>query len=505
MRLVIFLSLCAVAYSASSINSQNYLTIKKGFKFCFRRLNATHTVGCTSSPSGNVGIVYLMRNETEFKKFKDVPDGQYIIIMTMKNFANRELMASLNQDKRVVGVLLFEPKLRSDRPKTFSVDSRCPNAEYSVYGPQKQCSKNWNSAGTDYYYIKWNFPIVYFTDSLNSSLNRIIECAEKYNSGTITDTRRCSLEILTTMFAVKDSRVCMRRNSLNALIIKLNGFCDPVYGNNFHYVFAPEIPSKKRNTIVVAARLDSLSLFTDSGFGSFAVYPAVSMLVTLAEAFAKLPPSKAPKKRVIFTLLDGESMQYMGSNRLVYDMKLHTFLKAQLGNATDLDHIHSVLELGQLGAGALNGSFFVHTSSGSKTPKVDTAWTDKLTASASKMGLSLKSRKAAVLPPSSAQTFLKGNAEIGAVLISDYAASYENRFFHSLFDDEKSIAAKNLNNLTKAVFEALYQEAFRTAPTSNVDEKKAEEITDCFYNVSGCELFKEVSAVFLFCRSTCFL
>lgn len=68
----------------------------------------------------------------------------------------------------------------------------------------------------------------------------------------------------------------------------------------------------------------------------------------LSQAKAKLPPSP-PSSNVLFLLLDGEAYDFIGSSRVVYDMKAKAFPKQSL--AIGEEHVKLMVELSQLTAG----------------------------------------------------------------------------------------------------------------------------------------------------------
>lgn len=126
---------------------------------------------------------------------------------------------------------------------------------------------------------------------------------------------------------------------------------------------------------------------------------------------------------VVFSLLNGESMDYIGSSRLVYDLKEGNF-RSLGGRLLKFDQISSVIELGQLGEGPI----YLHASNSQDSPLV----------------ANLQKRLSAELlvnsvPPASIQTFLKANSSLPAVVIANHGKAFVNKYYNSLLDDAEGL------------------------------------------------------------------
>lgn len=85
-------------------------------------------------------------------------------------------------------------------------------------------------------------------------------------------------------------------------------------------------PIKDFEYIVVAARLDTTSLFEKTA-GAESPVTGVITLLTVAKLLKEMLPSKGSnvKKNVLFILFNGETYDYIGSQRMLYDMKRGEF------------------------------------------------------------------------------------------------------------------------------------------------------------------------------------
>lgn len=127
---------------------------------------------------------------------------------------------------------------------------------------------------------------------------------------------------------------------------------------------------------------------------------------------------------IVFSLLNGESMDYIGSSRLVYDMKNGDF-RSLGGRTLKFEQISLVIELGQLG----DGHIYMHTNNSVNNPTV--------------VNLQKLLNKATVLnnsvPPASVQSFLKVNSSLPTVVIANHGENFINRFYNGLLDDAEGL------------------------------------------------------------------
>ena len=128
-------------------------------------------------------------------------------------------------------------------------------------------------------------------------------------------------------------------------------------------------------------------------------------------------------KNIVFSLLNGESMDYIGSSRLVYELKEGTF-KSLGGNVLKLNQISAVVELGQLG----DEQIHLHTINAKDHPVV----------------IELQKQLNADLlensvPPASVQSFLKVNSSLPAIVIANHGKTFINKYYNILFYDATAL------------------------------------------------------------------
>lgn len=117
-------------------------------------------------------------------------------------------------------------------------------------------------------------------------------------------------------------------------------------------------------------------------------------------------------------------MDYIGSSKLVYDLKEGTF--RSLGNKLlKFEQISHVIELGQVGEGQL----YLHANN----------FQDSSILANMQKELGAEVLKNSV-PPASIQSFLKANSSLPAVVIANHGKNFVNMYYNSLLDDSVGLA-----------------------------------------------------------------
>lgn len=124
---------------------------------------------------------------------------------------------------------------------------------------------------------------------------------------------------------------------------------------------------------------------------------------------------------MVFSLLNGEAFDYIGSSRMVYDLKQNNF-NALGGINLKFDDIQSVIEFGQLG----KGKIFLHSNG-----KDDTINRLRDALNASVIDSSI--------PPTSVQSFLEVKPNLTTVVISNHGKQFKNRYYNGILDDAENL------------------------------------------------------------------
>jgi len=273
--------------------------------------------------------------------------------------------------------------------------------------------------------------------------------------------------------------------------------------------------SSTDSVLVVTARLDGVTIFdqTEVGFDS-----PTSGLVTLLSVASLVSQTmrenqlqyKDGMENILFLLLNGESFDFSGSARLLYDMKNDQFphkmnLTEVFSRGTQpqlsLDNIRAVVELGQLSSNE-DKNVYIHTENDPSEV------VDQLTKNAAKYNVVTKTSTATSLPPSSVGQFLGEKSDLKAVFLSNFDTEFSNKYYHSLYDNPSYHNYDHDNGADQEVVQHLSNVAKMTARTiisvatgSDTDLVSGDNVPglvndmlQCFTVTATCDMFKQASS-----------
>ncbi|XP_017856051.1 PREDICTED: nicastrin [Drosophila arizonae] len=503
---------------------------------CFRRLNGTHQTGCSSTFSGSVGVLHLINTDADLEfLLNSPPSPPYAPLIPPHLFTRTNLLRLKNAGPKTISVVLLIN--RSKRMTQFSHELNCPN-QYSglklsnstatVTCDASNVANTWNRWGTGLLHEDFPFPIYYIADP--EEIDKLEECFNKFNNFDYEShslRSLCAVEIKSFMSAAVNSEVCMRRTNF---INNLGGskYCDPLEGRNVYATLYPRTPTESFDVdatekfIVVSCRLDTTSMFDGLGLGAMDSLQSLAILTQVAHMLHKLLPSANsqpnPKRNVLFLAFNGESYDYIGSQRLVYDMENLAFpSRSTRTTPISFENIEFMLDIGTLDD---IGNIKLHTLT-STPPAQQLLQRLNQYAKSSRYGfnVNIESNVGYNIPPTSAQSFLRRDQKFPALILN---AAPNNRYYHSIYDDIDNVDyvyantsqdytkladvndAKNISwsslqmkvrNVSSIVAMALYETLTGKQYQGNqvANPLLADEFFYCFLMSSDCPLFKASS------------
>uniref|UniRef100_A0A8D3E563 Nicastrin n=1 Tax=Scophthalmus maximus TaxID=52904 RepID=A0A8D3E563_SCOMX len=421
---------------------------------CVRLLNATHQIGCQSSLSGNVGVLHVLESEDNLDwVLSSGPNPPYMVILESPLFTRSVMMKLKSGSSRVAGVAVVAPN--TNPAGAFSPHTTCPNENSGVYSEtydpaMANCNKTvWNPLGNGLSYEEFDFPIFSLKDDNDTQVIR--QCYLDHNRAVNGSRPRyplCAMQLYSLMFAVTDTATCMRRNDIN-LSINPEMVCDPLGDYNVWASTRPLNNTAKghkmwESAVVAAARLDSRSFFFDIAPGAQSGVSGFVALLAAAHALRDVVQEAPPNRTILYTFFQGETFDYIGSSRMVYDMENNQF-------AVDLDNIHSVLEVGQVGL-RNDSKLWLHTDPVSRRNDSVNKEVEDLIANlrlaATNLSVTPEVPTASQpLPPSSFQRFLRARP-IPGVVLEDHQSAFTSRFYESMYDNAEYLNVSYPPNLT---------------------------------------------------------
>ncbi|XP_053460483.1 nicastrin [Nycticebus coucang] len=441
-----FCVLLAGLCRGNSVERKIYIPLNKTAP-CVRLLNATHQIGCQSSISGDTGVIHVVEKEEDLQwVLTDGPNPPYMVLLEGNLFTGHLMEKLKGRTSRIAGlaVSLSKPIPASG----FSPSVQCPNDGFGVYSNSygsefAHCGEiQWNSLGNGLAYEDFSFPIFLLEDENETRV--IKQCYQDHNlsqNGSAPNFPLCAMQLFSHMHAVVSTATCMRRSSIQSTFsINPEIVCDPLSDYNVWSMLKPINTSgtlKSDDRVVVAAtRLDSRSFFWNVAPGAESAVASFVTQLAAAEALQKAPDVTTLPRNVMFVFFQGETFDYIGSSRMVYDMEKGKF-------PVQLENIDSFVELGQV---ALRTSLelWMHTDPMSQKNKTVQSQVEELLATLEQSGAGVpavilrRPSQSQPLPPSSLQRFLRAR-NISGVVLADHSANFHNKYYQSIYDTAENI------------------------------------------------------------------
>ncbi|VEN39545.1 unnamed protein product [Callosobruchus maculatus] len=419
-----------------------------GARGCYRRLNATHQI---ADRDGSTGVIYYAENieQLDFILHNGTAPP-YIPVIPVKNLSI-DVIKKLIDSGLVSGLMVHA---NNDSLDYFTHDYQCPNPLSSIDGTCRKDSM-WNPHGTALLFADIPFPIFYLEEE--EEVWKIRDCFKKFNDfhyEAQSDRPLCSLELKSFMYATIDTPTCKRRSSIMTNLNPVK-FCDPLGDSNIWASLYPLVEGSRNETvplrnykyIVVSARMDTTSMFEKTVGGNSPVTGIVTLLTVAKylKGILKQEDIHEAKLNVLFILFNGETYDYIGSQRLLYDMLKGDFPVKGLDETNSIlpiirpDDIELFIELSQLGNN--RDELYMHYLQ-NRTEILN--FYSKLHNYSEKMRDVPHS-----LPPASLHTFMKMLPSFPGLVISDHETSYTNHFYNSIFDDMHNIGFEYYPNATE--------------------------------------------------------
>lgn len=506
---------------------------------CFRLLNGTHQIGCSSSQGGDTGVVYYVKTEEDFKIVTETGSTTpYVAVLDSISFTTNNVRR-LVKSGRVAGIAVISVNLTKDYVlDSYSPDVSCPNDAYGLYHGKDlgNCKAvKWNT-GDGLFFD--DFGISVFSLTSQEDVDKVInKCWEPFNKPAADGGTRsyplCAMQLQAAMAAAKDSETCIRRSNMIMNLTPMQ-YCDPMGDWNI-VTTVKDTPNNvtrpNASVIVVATRVDSFGLFANEYPSSDSTVTGIVALLATAKALWKLQRDileTENSKDILFTFFQGEAFDYIGSSRMVYDMRKGNFPSSLKDTdktflqKINLDSLDQFVELSQVGMRSDKNSLWMHVDPNfynrNKT-KMDNMMSvlQRFGASADLNTTFSVSSTSNPLPPSSVQQFLMeaGSKELPSFVITDHQNSFTNKFYNSrldlpwqieadypsgMNDSEKMYNAnttqsRRITGLATALARYLFWAATGSDPTEEQKSRLTAEIAEvnhmlyCFLYSPHCELF----------------
>ncbi|XP_017774450.1 PREDICTED: nicastrin [Nicrophorus vespilloides] len=478
-----------------------------GIASCFRRMNGTHQTGCSSAKEGTTGVVHYVKKSSELDLILSLDNNlQYIPAIPVNEFT-KEVVQKLLTSSKISGLVVYETN--ETTIKHFSHEDSCPNRYSNLDGT---CTKSWNEYGTGLLLEDLSIPIFYL--NLSEDVKMIKDCFIKFNNfsyETHQDRSLCALELSSFMFAAINTPTCIRRGSNANFNFNTVKFCDALGDQNVWATLFPIAQTNSLKYVVVSARMDSSSMFSDLVPGAASPVSGLVTLLSTAQVLKRMVPKYEDYDyNVIFVLFNGESYDYIGSQRIVYDMSLdrypvHGFTTSNNETVSNINlkDIALYIEISQI---SQVDQMYIHYKKDSEEITRMFNLLDKNNADRFK-------KSSGNIPPASLQSFLNEDPEIPGIVLADHGDTYKSQYYHSIYDNaanlqfnyvntsENSIkvvpedsiqeyVAKISTGLAKSIFEFVTKEQYNGSEKADV--LLVNELFHCYLENANCTVHQAV-------------
>ncbi|NXB07406.1 NICA protein, partial [Cnemophilus loriae] len=405
-----------------------------------------------ASVSGDTGVIHVVEKEEDLEwALSKGPHPPYMVLLD-GNLFSREILMQLKGNSRISGLAVAAA---SPAPSQgFSPGLKCPNDGFGLYseryGPRwAHCGGAvWNPGGSGVAYEDFPFPIFLLQDANETRLIKEVPSGNfgAFSSGIWGGNGKnplCALQLQARMHAAASTASCMRRGSLqSAFSLSPEIVCDPLMDYNVWSSLHPINSSGKvdpgQRLILAATRVDSHSFFWNVAPGAEGSVGSFVALLAAAQALHAAPGSDRLPRNVLFAFFQGETFDYIGSSRMVFDMEQEKF-------PLRLENVGAFLELGQVSL-RNDSVLWMHTDPVSRQNQSVESQVQTLLAAlrsgGSGSGVSLREPGfSQPLPPSSFQRFLRSR-QIPGVVLSDHRTAFQNRYFQSIYDTAENIGIR---------------------------------------------------------------
>jgi nicastrin len=481
----------------------------------------------SSAPGKSFGVLHLIEAQSDFDYLlTNPPAPPYAAIILPKDFT-RENVLRLRDSTFVSAVVLINDTRGIE---SFSQELSCPN-QFFAHSSQPYCNSSdpdstWNPYGTGLLHENFDIPIMFIPNKNES--DKLIKCYNEFNkkSGSQMSRSLCSIEINSLMSAAGNTEICLRRSENTANLLNRQTFCDPLQGKNIYGTLFPRkivnpenrTVDKNEKIIVISARFDTTSMFDGLGLGAVDSLASVATLLTTGHFLRKVLKETNDQSNinVLFVLFNGESYDFIGSQRLVYDLKKGDAFPSPstFSRPLDLENILMMIDIGNLDSlDELSFYQLENTTIGEKFLNAMKSYLNYL-----EFDVKIESKITKNIPPVSIQSFLREDPSFPGFAVATQKP--RNKFDHSIYDDIRNLnftyhnSSSDFDELYDTTKSSKFEKSSVQVKIRNIatlialgvhdiinEDKKysdnliasagfVDELLYCYLVASNCELFK---------------
>jgi nicastrin len=286
---------------------------------------------------------------------------------------------------------------------------------------------------------------------------------------------RVGVEFRLFMKVASDAATCRRRGWCNWVggVSLLGSLASPA-----ELRAAPEV-------VAVLASADSNGIMQTRAPGGVSDMSGTVALLGAFEALGRAYGNRTAQRPAVFHWFSGEVWGYSGSKHFA------EMLARPMGAPYNASSLYALLEAKQVGSKSPTAKLQTHSAPGGHSTVVE----DALRQAATLQGVSVTPfapTPPVGLPPASAHSFLLRWPATPAVVLTDHGATYENRFYQSMFDTFDNVKPQLVCDAAAVLAEAVAAlQGYGTRVPVSVNCSLVTTLLQCFAQDWRCDLFRE--------------
>lgn len=352
-------------------------------------------------------------------------NGSPAAILFASELVSVESLQKAMTDDNVVGIIIAYGKPPAG---SFSPAEKIPNGPFG-----QKTTHEWNPNGNGWALADLKKP--WFSLNANDTVEFLSRLKESESRGS-----RLAVEFKLQMKTSTDSETCLRR-----------GWCKDVGGVSLIASLSTvETLKSSPELIAVMASVDSNAIMQTRAPGAVSDMSGAVALVAAFQALGNVYNNATCQRPSVFHLFNAEAWGYTGSKRFVQHM-------VEGHGIYWNSSVWALLEAKQVGSKTASAKLTVHAP--------NNAASDALAAEMARASERLQvplTRFAGTastgLPPASLQSFLlklPPSQSVGAAVLTDHGAVYENQYYQSMFDTFDNADPTMVCNAAKVLAETV--------------------------------------------------
>eukprot|EP00457_Paulinella_chromatophora_P003187 gb/GEZN01003193.1/.p1 GENE.gb/GEZN01003193.1/~~gb/GEZN01003193.1/.p1 ORF type:complete len:665 (+),score=84.46 gb/GEZN01003193.1/:94-2088(+) len=488
----------AATESVVSISSMVYSSLRDA-KPCVRLFSQYGPVGCGTDATSTTGTVRYADSQALLSAMLASPPSDYEVALVLPQaLFNRQNMEGVNKTLKVAGVIVLP--FSTAPADGYSTVEQSPQSLYDMHDNKHA----WNTPGTGFSDVWFPFPVISLPNVTEAAL---MKKRGQQNEQAIADKKYPSqaVRFFYHMWGSQNS------NSTDCL---LNRKCLPLGGYSVWSTFGNETYNGSRPLVFGIAAVDANAFFHDMAYGHDSAASGTVALLVAADALSKLTDLDTLPYQIAIALFTGEQWGYLGSRKFVEDV---TSFKCDKNGTSgtlqycqqpyrpdltftnvSLNNVRRILELNQVAIDSSNKVYMHYESGNSNADMAQFAADIQTVASTLNQnggGYTVSTgsnNNEWGLPPSSSQAFVKERNDMPAIVLTDHAQAYSNKYYQSELDKINNQQVLNLCNVATLTARVLYKSAGGVDNSNNINANCTllAEMFNCWTNDFACDLFQ---------------